>query len=211
MATRRKERGSPISKEGLQAQRSEDLTGVEAASNTIATLGTEAVQNMPAKLKGGDKEIEKDLKPSDWAKDSGDKFYSLTEESDLSSGEHNLSESGSSISSKIGNISSSNEPTVRQLQRKCTKTQPGPQEGTEFSTLSGSKTLKWDYSGIRLTDAPTTNGRQMANNNMEGSTGGPISRISRLLVLLVLILGCCNRYTTQLKNFKQRLGSKIAA
>ncbi|KAJ1213699.1 hypothetical protein NDU88_001331 [Pleurodeles waltl] len=73
---------------------------------------------------GGDKETERGLKPPDWAKESGDKFYSLTEESDLTSGEHSLSESGSSMSSETGNISSSNEPTVRQLrqQRKCTKT-----------------------------------------------------------------------------------------
>ncbi|KAJ1083159.1 hypothetical protein NDU88_003319 [Pleurodeles waltl] len=177
VATRRKERGSPTSKEGLQVQQSENLIGVEAASDTIAILGTEVVQNMPPKPKGWDKEIEKDLKPSDWAKDSGDTFYSLTMESDLSSGEHSLSESSSSVSSETGNISSSNEPIVRQLrrQRKCTKICPGPQEGNAFSTSRGSKTLKWDYSGIRLTDTPTTNGQQSVNNNMEGSTGGPIS------------------------------------
>ncbi|KAJ1144507.1 hypothetical protein NDU88_010805 [Pleurodeles waltl] len=66
--------------------------------------------------------IEKDLKSSDWAKDSSDKFYSLTEESDLSSSENSLSESGSSETSETGNKSSSNEPTVPQLrrQRKCT-------------------------------------------------------------------------------------------
>ncbi|KAJ1189498.1 hypothetical protein NDU88_006243 [Pleurodeles waltl] len=177
VATRRKERSFSISKEGLQAQWSETLTGGEAASNTTATLGTEAVQYMPPKLKGGDKETERGLKPPEWAKDGGDKFYSLTEESDLSSGEHGLSESGSSMSSETGNISSSNKPTVRQLrrQRKCRKTQPGPHEGNEFLTSSGSKTFKWDYSGIRLTDIPTTDGQQMVNNNMEGSTGGPIS------------------------------------
>ncbi|KAJ1098243.1 hypothetical protein NDU88_003359 [Pleurodeles waltl] len=135
-----------------------------------------------ARNSGGvrDKEIEKEPKTLDWAKDSGDKFYSLMEEADLSSGEHSLSESGSSISSETGNISSSNEPTVRQLQRqrKCTKIRPGSQEGTEFSTSSGSKTLKLDYSGIRLTDTtdiPTTSAQQLVNNNMEGSTGGSIS------------------------------------
>ncbi|KAJ1190411.1 hypothetical protein NDU88_007149 [Pleurodeles waltl] len=132
---------------------------------------------MPPKPKAWDKEIKKDLKLSDWAKDSGNKFYSLTEASDLSISEHSLSKSCRSVSSKTGNMSSSNEPTVRQLQRqrKCTKIRPGLQEGTEFSTSSGSKTLKWDYSGIRLTDTPTTNGQQLVNNNIEGSTGGPIS------------------------------------
>ncbi|KAJ1142027.1 hypothetical protein NDU88_008355 [Pleurodeles waltl] len=97
VVTRKKKSGSPISKKGLQAQRSETLTGGEAASdlyNTTATLGTEAVQYVPPKLMGGDKETERGLKPPDWAKDSGDIFYSLTEESDLTSGEHSVSESG---------------------------------------------------------------------------------------------------------------------
>ncbi|KAJ1176830.1 hypothetical protein NDU88_002097 [Pleurodeles waltl] len=180
VVTRKKKSGSPISKKGLQAQQSETLTGGEAASdlyNITATLGTEAVQYVPPKLMGGDKETERGLKPPDWAKESGDKFYSLTEESDLTSGEHSVSKSSISMSSETGNISSSNKPTVRQRQRKCTKTRSGPHEGTEFSTSSGSKTLKWDYSGIRLTDIPTANGQQKANNNMEGSTGGPISSV----------------------------------
>ncbi|KAJ1174714.1 hypothetical protein NDU88_000007 [Pleurodeles waltl] len=177
VATRRKERGSATRKERPQVRRTENLTRVEATSDTIATLGTKVVQNMPLKPKGWDKKIEKELKPLDWAKDSGNKFYSLTEESDLSSGEHSLSKSGSSVSSETRNVSSSNEPTVRQLrrQRKCTKIWSGLQEGTEFSTSIGSKTLKWDYSGIILTDTPTTSGQQLVNNNMDGSTGGPIS------------------------------------
>ncbi|KAJ1179693.1 hypothetical protein NDU88_004927 [Pleurodeles waltl] len=98
--------------------------------DTTATLRTEVLQYVSAKLTVGDKktETEKNLKPPDWAKDGGDKFYSLTEEPDLTSSEHNLSEFGSSISSKTGNISSSNEPTVRQQQRhrKCTKVWSGP-------------------------------------------------------------------------------------
>ncbi|KAJ1182505.1 hypothetical protein NDU88_007693 [Pleurodeles waltl] len=179
VVTKKKKSGFHISKNGLQAQRTETLTGGEAASDlydTTATLSTEAVQYMPSKLMGGDKETERGLKPQDWAKDSGDKFYSLTEEYDLTSGEHSLSESGSSMSSETGNISS-NEPTVWQLRRhrKCTKMRSGPSEGTELSTFSSNKTLKWDYSGIRLTDIPTANGQQMANNNMEGSIGGPTS------------------------------------
>ncbi|KAJ1106087.1 hypothetical protein NDU88_003490 [Pleurodeles waltl] len=123
--------------------------------------------------------IEKDLKSSDWAKDNSDKLYSLTEESDLSSGEHSLSESGSSETSETGNKSSSNEPTVRQLrrQRKCTKIRPGPHEGLEIPTSTGGRTLKWDYSGIRLTDTPTTSGQELVNNDMEGNIGGPASNI----------------------------------
>ncbi|KAJ1201668.1 hypothetical protein NDU88_005474 [Pleurodeles waltl] len=50
-----------------------------------------------------------------------------------------------------------------------------PQEGPEFSTSTGGRTLKWDYSGIRLTVTPTTSGQELVNNNMEASTGGPAS------------------------------------
>ncbi|KAJ1145697.1 hypothetical protein NDU88_011982 [Pleurodeles waltl] len=145
----KKKSSSPTSKKELQTQRVETVTGVEATGdlyNTTATLSIEAEKFVSLILTGRGKETERGLKPPDWAKDSGDKCYSLTEESDLSSGEHSLSESGSSMSSETGNILSSNELTVRQLwwQRKCTKTRSGLNEGTELSTFSGSKTLKWD-------------------------------------------------------------------
>ncbi|KAJ1165427.1 hypothetical protein NDU88_005855 [Pleurodeles waltl] len=160
-----------------QAQRSENQTRVGATSVPSATLGIEELQKIPSNPKGWNKAIEKDLKSSDWAKDSSDKFYFLTEESDLSSGEHSFSEFGSSETSETGNKSSSNEPTVQQLQRKCKKIRPGPQEGLEFPTSTDGRTLKWDYSGIRLTDTLTTSGQELVNNNMEGNTGGPASNI----------------------------------
>ncbi|KAJ1157253.1 hypothetical protein NDU88_009968 [Pleurodeles waltl] len=86
-------------------------------------------------LKPGGRDKEKETKPLDWAKDSGDTFYSLTEESDLSSGEHGLSESGSSISSEMVNISSKTgienrrarvatkrlQGTVRKVAKSCTE------------------------------------------------------------------------------------------
>ncbi|KAJ1105049.1 hypothetical protein NDU88_002457 [Pleurodeles waltl] len=91
----------------------------------------------PPNPKGWGKITEKDLKTFDWAKDSSDKSYSLTEESDVSSGEHTFSETGSSEASETGNKSSSNEPTVRQLRRhrKCTKVRPGFQEGLKIRHL----------------------------------------------------------------------------
>ncbi|KAJ1083104.1 hypothetical protein NDU88_003264 [Pleurodeles waltl] len=155
----------------------------EDASNINPTLGIEAGQNTSPKPGGRDKENENKMKTLDWAKDSRDKFYFLTEESDFSSGEHCLSESGSSISSERGNLSSSNEPTVRQMQRQryCTKTRPRSQEGTKLSASSGSKTSNWDSSCIRLTDTMGTTdisavgGQQLVNNNMEGSNGDVIS------------------------------------
>ncbi|KAJ1177222.1 hypothetical protein NDU88_002483 [Pleurodeles waltl] len=184
VVVRRKERDSPISQERSLAQQPVNLMQAEDVSNIKPTRGIEAGQNTLLKPGGRDKENEKEMNILDWAKDSGDKFYSLTEESDFSSGgEHSLRESGSSISTERGNLSSSNKPTVwqRRRQRKCTKTRPGSQEGTEFSDSSGSKILKWDYSGIRLMDTTGTTdifavgGQQLVDNNMEGSNGDMIS------------------------------------
>ncbi|KAJ1152753.1 hypothetical protein NDU88_005528 [Pleurodeles waltl] len=181
---RRKEGGPLAEKEQPQAQpqaqRTEDLTRVGAASAPSAPSATSSIEEWrmgPLNPKGVGKITEKDLKTSDWAKDSSDKFNSLTEESDVSSGEHSLSETGSSETSETGNKSSSNEPTVWQLRRhrKCTKVRPGSQEGLEFPTSTGSRTLKWDYSRIRLTETSTTSGQEVVNNKMEGSAGSPAS------------------------------------
>ncbi|KAJ1207141.1 hypothetical protein NDU88_002533 [Pleurodeles waltl] len=59
---------------------------------------------------------------TDWGKDSSDKFYSLTEESDLSSADRSFSETDESETSEAGNKSPSGEFTVRQVrQRKLVK------------------------------------------------------------------------------------------
>ncbi|KAJ1137684.1 hypothetical protein NDU88_004082 [Pleurodeles waltl] len=115
----------------------------------------------------------KDSQFMDWGKDSSDKFYSLTEESDPSIIDYSLSESEDSEISAAGNISSSNEPTVRQprRQRKSVKTRPCSQEGSENSTSMGGKTLKWDYSGIGLADTPTISNQGSTNGKMEIDTG----------------------------------------
>ncbi|KAJ1158911.1 hypothetical protein NDU88_011583 [Pleurodeles waltl] len=101
VVTKKKRGGSPISRNRHQAQRSQFPVGREAVGDmddTTTTLCTEGWQHVSPKLMIGDKEIKKSLKPLDWAKDGGDTFYSLTEESDFTSSEHDLSESGSSIS-----------------------------------------------------------------------------------------------------------------
>ncbi|KAJ1083249.1 hypothetical protein NDU88_003408 [Pleurodeles waltl] len=123
-ATKKRGSGFPISKNGHQKQQSKILAGGEVVcdmDDTIVTLSTEVLQYVAPESTVGDKKIGKSLKPPDWAKDDGDKLYSLTKESDLNSSEHNLSESGSSISSETGSISSSNEPTVRQQRRHQTR------------------------------------------------------------------------------------------
>ncbi|KAJ1208618.1 hypothetical protein NDU88_004001 [Pleurodeles waltl] len=130
-------------------------------------------QGRPQSLGESDKSNGKEIKNLDWSKDTGDTFYLLTEESELSSTEgHSLNDSGSSISSEEGNASSNNELTVRQRyrQRKCIKTRFDLQEGTEFSASSGSRTLKWDYSSINLTDvACTTNKPNMSDQQSPGN------------------------------------------
>ncbi|KAJ1176917.1 hypothetical protein NDU88_002184 [Pleurodeles waltl] len=178
---RRKEKDPPISQECPPALQHATAMQGEDLSNIKPTWDIVDVQNISQSPGGGDKENEKEMKILDWAKDTGDKFYSLTEESDFSSAdEHSPSESGSSISSERGNASSSNEPTVRQRrwQRKCTKTRSGSQESTKFFASSGSKTLKWDYSSISLTDVTCTTdisamgGQQSVNNDMGENNGG---------------------------------------
>ncbi|KAJ1132597.1 hypothetical protein NDU88_010904 [Pleurodeles waltl] len=183
---RRKEKDPPISQECPPAQQKATAIKGGDLSNIKHTRGSADVQNISQSLRGGDKDNEKEMKILDWAKDTGNKFYSLTEESDFSSAdEHSPSDSGSSISSERGNASSNNEPTVRQRrrQRKCTKTRSGSQEGTEFSASSGSKTLKWDYSSINLTDVThttdmsTMGGQQLVNNDRGENNGGAKSDI----------------------------------
>ncbi|KAJ1185346.1 hypothetical protein NDU88_002139 [Pleurodeles waltl] len=212
-ATREKELVPPAGSEQPQvqsqpqAQQPEYQTSEETANTSGSALDIEDMHKTPLSLKKWNKAIEKDLKSSDWVKDSSDKFYSLTEESDLSSGEHSFSESSSGNTSEAGNKSSSNEPTVRQLrrQRKCTKPRPCSQEYPENLTATGGRTLKWDYSGIRLTDSPTTNDQGPVNNNMEGNIGGTASN----MCVGAPRLGFCSQYITQLKSFKQRLGLKV--
>ncbi|KAJ1156994.1 hypothetical protein NDU88_009710 [Pleurodeles waltl] len=169
----------------------------------------------PLSPKKWNKATEKDLKSSDWVKDSSDKFYSLTEESDLSSGEHSFSESSSGETSEAGNKSSSNEPTVRQLrrQRKCTKPRPCSQEDPENLTSTGGRTLKWDYSGIRLTDPPTTNDQGPVNNNMEGNISGPASNMGVVGTEAGMLQSICNsikelKSETRIESRRARVATK---
>ncbi|KAJ1152941.1 hypothetical protein NDU88_005714 [Pleurodeles waltl] len=114
----------------------------------------------------------KDSQLLDWGKDSSDKFYSLTEESYPSSTDYSLSESEDSEISATGNLSSSNELTVRQprQQWKTVKIRPCSQEGSENSISLGGKTLKWDYSGIGLADTPALSHQGPTNGKMETET-----------------------------------------
>ncbi|KAJ1181035.1 hypothetical protein NDU88_006246 [Pleurodeles waltl] len=97
------------------------------------------------------RKAENDGKNIDWSKDEGDKFYSLTKESEAVSTGCDLSEEDGSVSSEAESLSSAVGPTLRPLRRhrQSIKSRTG-------STVVGDSpegcaaTLKWDYSGIRL-------------------------------------------------------------
>ncbi|KAJ1088524.1 hypothetical protein NDU88_001681 [Pleurodeles waltl] len=123
-----------------------------------------------------DKVAGKDPQLMDWGKDCSDKFYSLTEESDLSSVDRSFSESEGSETSEAGNKSPSNELTVRQYrQRKMVRIRPGSQEGVENAASMSGRTLKWDYSGIGLIDIPTSGSQGLVNEKTDigASAGSP--------------------------------------
>ncbi|KAJ1202688.1 hypothetical protein NDU88_006485 [Pleurodeles waltl] len=133
----------------------ESYANVQVSQGEAATLpvGDEGdPSHMVQSFEAGAKETGARKQALDWSKDGGDKFYSLTEDSDTTSSGHNLSETGGSISSESGSISSTAESTVRQQWRqwKGLKTRASIRDGAELSAQS-SNTLKWDYSGTNLT------------------------------------------------------------
>ncbi|KAJ1108104.1 hypothetical protein NDU88_005486 [Pleurodeles waltl] len=117
----------------------------------------------------------KDPQFVDWGKDNSDKFYSLTVESDLSSGDHSFGGSDDSERLEAENKSSSNEPTVQQLRRhrKSVKIRPCSHESLENLTSTGGRTLKWDYSGIGLADSTSITNQGSVNGNKEPDVGLP--------------------------------------
>ncbi|KAJ1122609.1 hypothetical protein NDU88_001094 [Pleurodeles waltl] len=182
---------------GKPAAGSEQLTCEVDAIHT--TLVVESLDHMVPKEVEVVKKDGMSLKAPDWAKDGGDKFYSLMEESDFTSSEHNQSKSGSSILSETGSIPSTTEPTVRQQRRhcKCVRIWSGLSAGTELSATSSSKTLKWDYAGIKLTETPFTDGQLKADRSI-------------VLVSLVQSQGYYRQYMTRLRSCKQRLDQRTA-
>ncbi|KAJ1176376.1 hypothetical protein NDU88_001657 [Pleurodeles waltl] len=87
----------------------------------------------------------------DWSNDGGDKFYSLTEDSEATSSSCNQSATEGSTFSESESAPSAAESIVRQQlwQRRCTKARAGLTGGAELSCQS-TKALKWDYLGTRL-------------------------------------------------------------
>ncbi|KAJ1172836.1 hypothetical protein NDU88_004678 [Pleurodeles waltl] len=177
--TREKELGPPTENKQLQVQqydRSERLEHQDGEGGVCilrpATEGENSHKVLASTKKLG-KIAGKDPQFVEWGKDNSDKFYSLTEESDLSSGDHSLGGSEDSETSETEDKSSSNEPTVRQLRRhrKSVKTRPCSQGSPENPTSTGSRSLKWDYSGIGLADSSSITNQGSANGNKETDTG----------------------------------------
>ncbi|KAJ1208936.1 hypothetical protein NDU88_004315 [Pleurodeles waltl] len=109
---------------------------------------------------------------TDWGKDNSDKFYSLTEESDLSSADHSHSDSDESESYEAGNKSLNCEFTVRQIrQRRSAKPHSDSQECHENATSMSGRTLRWDYSGISLADTSTAGNQGSVNDRNESDMG----------------------------------------
>ncbi|KAJ1079754.1 hypothetical protein NDU88_000008 [Pleurodeles waltl] len=165
--------GEKIEKiEGVKVTRAGRGKGEQTGTNKrLMTIAAKpAGENMLSSVK-----TRKDPQAVEWGKDNSDKFYSLTEESDLSSGDHSLGGSEDSETSETENKTSSNEPTVRQLrrQRKAVNTRPCAQGPLENVLASGGRTLKWDYSGIGLTDSSSITIQGSANGNKESDIGPP--------------------------------------
>ncbi|KAJ1204413.1 hypothetical protein NDU88_008191 [Pleurodeles waltl] len=126
-APRSKSRGKgekelgPLGSRQPQTQRTNQIKQPECQSKegTANTSGSalerEDLHKPLGSPKRWGKTIGKEPQLMDWGKDSSDKFYSLTEESDLSSIDHSSGESEDSETSEAGNKSSSNELTVRQV------------------------------------------------------------------------------------------------
>ncbi|KAJ1084727.1 hypothetical protein NDU88_004873 [Pleurodeles waltl] len=141
--------------------------------------GYTAEENEPANPPGSPKIRDqimgegKNLQLIDWGRESSDKFYSLTEESDLGSADCSFSETDESEISETGNKSASGECTVRKArQRKSVKSRSGLQEGSESMASRNGRSLRWDYTGINLADT-STGGNQSSAKDKNGSDPGP--------------------------------------
>ncbi|KAJ1082596.1 hypothetical protein NDU88_002761 [Pleurodeles waltl] len=138
-----------------------DQSEEETISTTALTVESDGFTNPIESPKKQDKAS----LLTDWGKDSSDKFYSLTEESDLSSADRSLSESDESESYEAGNKSLNCEFTVRQIRQwKSAKPHSDSLECHENAASMSGRTLRWDYSGISLADTPTAGNQGPIND-----------------------------------------------
>ncbi|KAJ1145791.1 hypothetical protein NDU88_012075 [Pleurodeles waltl] len=150
--------GAKVYNGGSAESQPVELNGASQATQDIAdtpplicsedfTGGMHGAKNLEVEVR----KIGRRKRVPDWSKDGGDKFYSLTEDSEATSSSCNQSATDGSISSESESASSVAESTVRQRrwQRRCSKARARLTGGAELSGQS-TKTLKWDYLGTRL-------------------------------------------------------------
>ncbi|KAJ1107559.1 hypothetical protein NDU88_004949 [Pleurodeles waltl] len=155
--------------------------GDQRKEEIISTTGPTVENEGPTNLIESPKKQDKISLLTDWGKDSSDKFYSLTEESDLSSADRSLGESDESEACETVNKSLNCEFTVRQIrQRKSAKSRSDSQECHENAASMSSRTLRWDYSGISLADTPTAGNQGPSNDRNESDMGASTGDIGNL-------------------------------
>ncbi|KAJ1186338.1 hypothetical protein NDU88_003120 [Pleurodeles waltl] len=158
----------------LQIQQSDRSKhwGEQREEETISITGSAVKNDGPTNPTVSPKKQDKISLLTDWGKDNSDKFYSLTEESDLSSADHSHSDSDESESYEAGNKSLNCEFTVRQIrQRRSAKPHSDSQESHENATSMSGRTLRWDYSGISLADTSTSGNQGSVNDRNERNMG----------------------------------------
>ncbi|KAJ1090669.1 hypothetical protein NDU88_003798 [Pleurodeles waltl] len=98
--------------------------------------------------------VENDGRNTDWSKKGGNKCYSLMEDSEAASSGYDLNEEDGSGSSEAESLSPTVGPVVRpqRRHRKCITSRTGS-AGIADSPEGCAVTLKWDYSGIRLSQS----------------------------------------------------------
>ncbi|KAJ1190928.1 hypothetical protein NDU88_000247 [Pleurodeles waltl] len=156
--------------------------GDQSEEETISLTGSAVKNDGSTNPIESPKKQDKTSLLTDWGKDNSDKFYSLTEESDLSSADCSLSESDESESYEAGNKSLYCEFTVRQIrQRRSAKPHSDFQECHENAASTSGRTLRWDYSGISLADTPTAGNQGSVNDRKESDMGASAGDIVNLV------------------------------
>ncbi|KAJ1145787.1 hypothetical protein NDU88_012071 [Pleurodeles waltl] len=107
------------------------------------------------------------------SKDGGDKFYSLTEDSNSSNSNLGTSESRDSISSESASFLSLAESTVRQRRRRTKGLVPSSKDNAESSAQT-QIALEWDCSGTDLMSTVETHSSQNTTKMIDESACGPI-------------------------------------
>ncbi|KAJ1119570.1 hypothetical protein NDU88_007755 [Pleurodeles waltl] len=167
----------------LQIQQSDRSKhwGDQREEETISITGSAVKNDSSTNPIESPKKQDKMSLLTDWGKDNSDKFYSLTEESDLSSADHSHSDSDESESYEAGNKSLNCEFTVRQIrQRRSAKPHSDSQECHENATSMSGRTLRWDYSGISLADTSTAGNQGSVNDRNESDMGASAGDIGDL-------------------------------